>query len=563
MPTSFMRYSLAFNILLVVIILPSFTIKCPFLPFPKTNEKTANWQADYDVKFYKIDIETNDTTTYVSGNVTILGEVKVPHLTTFTFELGAKLSVDSIQANHQKATFRREGDIVKVNLLPNTYTEKNLLSITVYYKGSVVSGGFFSPVANRVDSRWKIPVTWSLSEPLSAKYWFPCKQVISDKADSAYIFITVPKKCKAGSNGLLTGVTPIGKNKMRYEWKTKFPIAYYLLSFAVADYQEYSFYAKLNDKDSVFVQNYIYNRPNYLENNKENIDLTKKFLAFYSSVFGVYPFLKEKYGHCAAPMGGGMENQTMTTLSSFDYNLVSHELAHQWFGDWVTCATWQDVWINEGFASYSEFLALEKLKSVDDALVWMRAAQQNALNEPAGSLYVPLEDSKNDSRIFSNNITYKKGAAIIHMLRYELSDDSLFFSILRRFLSVYKDSVATGDNFFNVVNLVTGKNYHWFLDQWYLGKGYPNFDISWIYAGQKLKLYSTQTPSNPATHLFKTHFDIRLIFNHGDTLIRLWQDTVQKEFTIPVNREVIDIDFDPNSWLLKKEKNHPFNPMKS
>ena len=510
-----------------------------------------SWYLDYDIKFYKIDLNVNDTTTFIKGNVLILSEIKASKLDTFRFELYSGLIIDSITIHNQSIRFVRNQDVVSV-ILPASQKQGQMLSVVIYYKGEGTNKGFFSPLASQSDNFWKISITWTLSEPLGAKYWFPCKQYLPDKVDSAWIFITVPNHCKAGANGVLSGISKIDSTHVRYEWKTRYPIAYYLLSFAVADYQDYSFYARLNDKDSLLVQNFIYNRPQYLETNKGLIDKTADFLKYYSDLFGTYPFLKEKYGHCLAPIGGGMEHQTMTTLSNFGNTLISHELAHQWFGDLVTCATWQDVWVNEGFASYCEYLVLDKLPLNESSLGWIQLAHQNALSEPHGSVYIPKEDSENEFRIFSYDLSYKKGASIIHMLRYELDNDSLFFKILREYLNDFKDSVATGKDFFTIVNRLSGQNYNWFRDQWYYGKGYPIFDITWKSQNRQLSILSNQTSSDTSVSFFKSHFSIKLHFSSGDTTIRLFQEKPLETFTIPINKEVVSLDFDPDEWLLKK-----------
>ncbi len=510
----------------------------------------SDWYQEYDVKFYKIDLEASDTTSYIAGNVTILSQVAINLLDTFKFELYSGLSIDSVYIGRHKVSIIRSGDIVKV-LLPYTANIGQLLSVTVYYKGTVASNGFFSPLISKRDNTWNIPVTWTLSEPFGAKNWFPCKQYLPDKADSAWIFITIPKNCKAGSNGILTGITPIESDKVRYEWKTRYPLAFYQLSFSVADYKDYSFYTRLNDHDSVLVQNYVYNRPNYLENNKASIDKTDTFLKYYSSTFGIYPFWKEKYGHCLAPIGGGMEHQTMTTLVNFGSMLVAHELAHQWFGNSVTCARWQDIWINEGFASYAEYLALDNLESHENAIDWMKEAHREALYNPEGSVFVPLSDKDNELRIFNANLTYKKGAAIIHILRYELNNDELFFNILRQFLTEYKDSVATGQDFLKVVNDIANTDFSWFFDQWYYGKGFPEFDLSWKLSDNVVTLSSNQNSSSLSVPFFKMHFDLKLISKNGDTVVRLYQDQPQKIFKLPVFKDIDSLQFDPQEWLLK------------
>lgn len=518
------------------------------------SEHTPNWYNDYDIKFYKIDLEANDTTQHLSGNVTILSTVKTELLDTFRFELVSDLKIDSVLVHQTKTKFQRLNDLVEV-ILPESVEIGKSFSVTIFYEGTVISNGFFSSFSSKIDRAWKIPITWTLSEPLGAKQWLPCKQFLPDKIDSSWIFITVPKNRKAGSNGILTRITPIGDNKLRFEWKTHYPIAYYLLSFAVADYLDYSFYTKINNTDSVLVQNYVYNRPNYLASNKDQIDATGPLLRFYSSIFGPYPFLKEKYGHCVAPIGGGMEHQTMTTLVNFDFLMVAHEMAHQWFGDWATCSTWQDIWINEGFASYAEYLALDSLKSHEKALSWIDDAHRSALQDASGSVFVPAKDADNEMRIFNYQLSYKKGASIIHMLRYELNNDPLFFKILRNYLQEFKDSVASMHDFQVIVNKVSNKNYSWFFDQWYFGKGYPEYDFSWIQQTDTVTILSHQTPSSEGSPFFKMSYDIRLEFAGGDTTFHVFQDSSTEVFHFRLKNEVQSIVIDPANYNLKKVVN--------
>jgi aminopeptidase N len=509
-------------------------------------------RCDYDVKFYKLDIEANDSNTYVAGNTTILSKVTSSKLDTFKFDLYSGIAIDSVYQQNRKIAFIRQGDVAEA-ILPVPALLGELLSVTIYHRGTVPSNGFFTPVASKVEGKWKTSVTWSLSEPFGAKYWFPCKEFLPDKADSAWIFITVPNRLKAGSNGMLTATVPVGQNKTRYEWKTRYPIAFYLISFTVANYQEYNFYARLSNQDSVLVQNLIYNRPNYLAENKRDIDKTAAFLQYYSSIYGMYPFVKEKYGHCTAPLSGGMENQTMTTLSDFDSMLVAHELAHQWFGDHVTCAAWQDIWLNEGFASYSEYLALDRLYSHNAAISWMKEAHQSALREASGQVCVPTDGLDNELRIFNSNLTYKKGASMIHQLRYELNNDSLFFGIIRQYLSEFKDSTATTRDFVKIVNRMSKQDYGWFFDQWYYGTGYPRMDVAWKQKKDSVLVVMSQSSSSGKMPVFKMHFDLQLVYKNGTTaLVRLWQDKDMMRFSIPANGEIKTIRLDPEEWLLKQ-----------
>jgi len=321
----------------------------------------------------------------------------------------------------------------------------------------------------------------------------------------------------------------------------------------IADYQDYSLYAHPDGfPDSILIQNYIYDSPDYLTQNKSLIDNTKDLVELFSSLYVLYPFPDEKYGHCLAPMGGGMEHQTMTTLADFRFFLVAHELGHSWFGDYITCATWMDIWINEGFASYSEYLAYQHLVSQQDADGWMLNAHSQALMEPEGSVYVPFEEIGNVSRIFSGRLSYKKGAALLHMIRFELDNDFLFFGTLESYLNQYGHGVATGLDFRDVLESVSGKDFSGFFEQWYFGKGYPIFDIEWSQRADSVMVRSTQTGSSVATPLFQTSLEFQLFCDNGDTLVRVYQDQGIQDFVFIIPDRVQYLVVDPDKWVLKK-----------
>lgn len=505
----------------------------------------------YDINFYFIDIEVSDTSTYLHGFTEISGSflADIPEL---VFELSDILTIDSLFVNGIVDTeYVHENNLIIINLGSFASINKNFNS-RIYYHGTPGNNGFFSGVTNRIDNNWKWNVTYSLSEPFSARDWFACKQVLNDKADSAYIFITTDTSLMAGSNGLLSGITLLPGGRHRFEWKTFYPIAYYLLSFTVADYRDYSIYAHpWNIADSLLIQNFIYDTNAFLEVNRNDINITADLIELYSRLFSQYPFSAEKYGHCYAPMGGGMEHQTMTTLSSFNFSLVAHELGHQWFGDYVTCASWQDIWINEGFASYIEFLALENLFSREAADSWMASAHETARTKPDGSIYIPEQEVNDEMRIFSGALSYKKGASILHMIRYELNNDSVFYNVLRKFLDTFKDSTATGLDFMNILENVSGQEFDWFFDQWYFGKGYPVFSITWWQKEDTLYIVTSETGSSLGTPFFRTHLDFRLRFVSGsDSLIKVEQTETNHAFSIPVKGLVSDVIADPYNWLL-------------
>lgn len=507
---------------------------------------------DYDLKYYHLDLEADNTSTFITGSTEIGAVSNVASLGSFVVELINDLTVDSVLTGSTLLSFSHSNDIVIVNM-GSAVPAGEFFRVKIFYHGTVPQEGFFSGMTSDIDIDWGNSVTWTLSEPFNAKDWFPCKQDLQDKADSVMIDITVPDSLMAGSNGKLINTMPVEGGKTRYEWRSYYPTDYYLISITVADYQDYSIYAHpAGLDDSILIQNFIYNNSAYLEQNRELIDETATMIELFSDLYSMYPFANEKYGHCVAPMGGAMEHQTMTTIDNFSFYLVAHELGHQWFGDNVTCATWQDIWINEGFASYTEYLAYQNLLSQAYAGVWMDSAHDWAMGLPDGSVYIPFDEVSDVSRIFSNALSYKKGAAIIHMIRFELENDSLFFTTLREFQKEFTDSVATGDDFRGVLENISGRDFSWFFDQWYYGSGFPRFGIEWSRDGDTVSIRSAITTSSVNTPSFKTSVEFRLNYLGGDTTIRVFQDQSIQIFNMYVPYDITSLEVDPDNWILNQ-----------
>ena len=259
---------------------------------------------------------------------------------------------------------------------------------------------------------------------------------------------------------------------------------------------------------------------------------------------------KEKYGHSLAPLGGGMEYQTMTTQGDFDFYLTCHELSHQWWGNSVTCATWSDIWINEGFASYAEYLAANSLISYQEAQQHMRDFHDNVLQEHDGSVYIPPYMAVDENRIFDGRLSYKKGAAIIHNLRFEVGSDSAFFNIMKQVQIRFKDSTITGLDFKAVAEELSGKNLTDFFNQWYFGEGYPYFYITYSQQNDSLYINVNQLTSAAVTPLFKMNVEYKINYNGGDTIVKLYQQANVQTFKIPMNKLLTGIVFDPNNWII-------------
>lgn len=507
----------------------------------------------YNVHFYKLDLNIERTSIYVDGAVQMHVEVLSPILDTLLFELWDDLWIDDILLNGTTAIpFSREESAV---IVPVDYVMGDHFFIEVIYEGLPPSGG--GPLGNggmNNDSSpsWGNQATWSLSEPFAAYEWFPCKQSLTDKIDSVYTFVTTDENNMAGSNGLLTDVVDVGATKKRYEWKTNYPIDYYLISIAVAEYVEYTVYAEPDGADPIMIQNFIYNNPACLPTFMDDINETVDYMELFSELYGLYPFANEKYGHCMAPLSGGMEHQTMTTQGYFNPLLTAHELGHQWFGDNVTCASWSDIWLNEGFASYSEELMYTEYYPGDEVSS-MSGRHDNVMEENGGSVWV--EDSLNVGRIFSGRLTYNKGAAIVHTLRFLIDNDEHFFEILQTYQTTYGGSTAQAADLKAIAESISGKDFTAFFNEWYYGEGFPEYRVEYtVFEGELIVLLEQDVSMEGVTPFFTNDLELRVQDEDGDyTIFRLTDiDGEISYHSFPFESEVDDMEIDPANWIINE-----------
>ena len=242
-------------------------------------------------------------------------------------------------------------------------------SLTISYSGNPISSGFgsFEQGTHNGD-----PVIWTLSEPYGAKGWWPCKQDLNDKIDMIDVYITTPQynasneEYIAVSNGLEQSQVVNGNNKTTH-FKHQYPIPAYLIAIAVTNYEVYS-HEVANNGNPFDVVNYVY--PEDLAYAQANTGVTVDIMDLFTNLFEEYPYASEKYGHAQFGWGGGMEHTTVSFMGGFSRGLIAHELAHQWFGNKVTCGSWQDIWLNEGFATYLSGLVIEDFDGLPSFRSW-------------------------------------------------------------------------------------------------------------------------------------------------------------------------------------------------
>lgn len=509
----------------------------------------------YDVRHVKLDLRMYNTVTAIQGSATTTARVVVPSMSIYVFELDASLTVDSVKVDGVLRPFGASpGNLVVVSLA-TPLVQNSVFTAQVWYSGAPPAGtGFFTRGLVRANLPSGTQITYTLSDPYLAKDWWPCKQVLQDKIDSVDLWITTPVGIRAACNGLLVASTPVPGVGTRWEWKHGYPIDYYLIAAHIAPYVERNHIVTFSGStDQMLVQNFLYDTASISAAQKAAVDSTGQIIDHFSTRFGRYPFWQEKYGHCLTNLGGGMEHQTMTTLGSLDIQLIAHELGHQWWGDAVTYATWRDIWLSEGFATYCEQLFLEHFHSPAAALAKRTGVFNQVVAGAGGIVYIPQADTANVNVIFDSRLTYSKGAAVAHMLRYLAPHDSLFFAACRQYQQQYAYGLANTEDLKNVFETKYGADLDTFFSQWIYREGYPTISAKWAYANGQAFVQLNQTSSRPASvAAFKLPVEVRLQSATGDTVMRMDLTGASQTAQFAWNKTVTSITIDPSNHIVNK-----------
>ncbi len=520
-----------------------------FLPSSHAKTTIASpLEDDYNVTHLWFRLQLSDTSALISGSVTTTAAVVAVSMNTYVFELDDTLVIDSVLVNGVSLSVVTEGQIRQV-LLPSALPRNSVFRAQVFYHGYPRNALLINTPGLHNDT--VTHTTFTFVEPYFAHMWWPCKQSLRDKIDSMRMYITVPASVKAGSNGLLKQIVPLTAGFERYEWQSNYPIDYYLISAAVSRYDEYSYYMHFDGStDSMQIVNYISaDTPLNITRLKPWLDSTQLVINYLSSLFGRYPFWQEKYGHCYTPSGINMEHQTMTSTRFSRFTVLVHEVAHHWFGNLVTCGTWKDIWLNEGFATYAQYLCYAQFDGAAKAHQYLQSIQRNVVSANWGSVYA--HDTTNDSRLFDGRLSYNKAAAVIHMLRFMVNDDDRFFAMLRTYLYQYQWGNATTEEFKQVAERETGLSLGTFFNEWIYNDGHPIIDTRWNQAGDRLFLQITNVPAAPqSVAVYHLTLPVKVFSAYADTTLFLSLDSKEHQFTINWQHQVDSIVIDPDSWIL-------------
>jgi aminopeptidase N len=511
---------------------------------------------NFDVKYHRFELKIDPSVNRISGAVTTYFKA-ISLVSEIAFDLDVVLKVDSVIHRGTKALFSQVASDKTLRIASNIPIPAGALdSVTIYYGGAPLSSGLgsFDQRKRLANDNNSFEIS-TLSEPYGSRDWWPGKMDLTDKIDSIDVIVTTPPQYRVASNGLLVRETVLDANNKLYHWKHRYPIVNYLICLAVTNYEQYIDKAPLSRGDTMNILNYVY--PESRSISQEGSWKCANAMRLYDSLFVEYPFKKEKYGHAMFSWGGGMEHQTMSFMVNItDPGLMAHELAHQWFGNRVTCGSWSDIWLNESFATYLTGLYYQYVEPLY-WINWRQTTLGSATNPINGSVF--CTDTTNVDRIFNGSLSYNKGAYILHTLRWKIGDVA-FFNGVRNYLNdpALAYSFARTTDVKRHLEAASGQNLTEFFNDYFYGQGYPSYTISGCQGDVANRLYIRvqQATANSSTALFEMPVPVKLInkASKKDTTLVLNVTSNDQYFDVrfTLNGLVDSVAFDPELRILSK-----------
>lgn len=503
--------------------------------------KSGSPTRGYDLTHHRLELEVDPAVRAVSGRVTHRFVATQP-ISDVVFDLSTALTVSQVLHQGLSVAFEHSGDLLSVSL-PFELLASQSDSLTIIYGGVPPETGFGSFIQTDHSGA---PIIWTLSEPYGAKDWWPSKQDLNDKADSLDLIVTTIAGNKVAGNGVLIAEETLPDGRIRFHWRHRHPINYYLVAFAVTNYIAFSETVPLPGTD-VQVLNYVF--PESFTGWQQDSPNIIPQMQLFSELFGEYPFADEKYGHAQFGWGGGMEHQTMSFMGGHWYELMAHELAHQWFGNMITCGSWEDIWLNEGFATYLQMLCYENL-APQYWLPVLQARRDLVISQPGGS--VRVNDTTSVARIFDGRLTYAKGAFLLHMMRWVCGDEA-FFAGVQAYLNdpALRNGSALTDEFVGHIEAASGVDLEGFMADWYHGEGYPTYQLQWAQdADGDVSVLLGQTVSHPSVSFFEMPVPVKFKNDASEQVVVLDHQSNGQIFQFNLPFQADSASIDPEVWLL-------------
>lgn len=521
----------------------------------------------FDVKHIKLELTLDPKKRELKGKVSHSLSPLSPRTESISLDCGSHLKVEGVAlvgGGDKALSFEqdREKKILKI-ALDKPYNPADTLTIAVSYSGRPRRGIYFVDETDEHSA-----IVWTQGEPDETRDWIPCYDFPNDRATSETI-VTVPKPLTVVSNGALVGTEETSR-ATTFHWKIGVPHSSYLISIVAGDYVVYRDALK-----TLPVEYHVYRSVDE-ETARRSMGKTPRMIAFFAERLGV-PYPYEKYAQTAVPefTWGGMENISATTMNDnallFDAvaglernsdGLVAHELAHQWFGDLVTCKDWSHVWLNEGFATYLAAVEAEH-ESGPDALRYQ--LHQNLRGYLASDRYLyrrPIVEPRYDelTRLF-DAVTYAKGSCVLHALRGYLGEEKFWKGMHKYLVDNREKTVETAD-FRRAMEEASGKKLDWFFQQWAFQAGHPELKTSWRYENEdktvRVSVEQTQTVDEQ-TPLFRLPTTIALdVAEEGEDseiatrTVAVTLDSAKQEVVIPCARKPRLVRIDPENWIPKE-----------
>jgi aminopeptidase N len=523
-----------------------------------------------DVKHYRLQIQLapNELSTagVITGAVTVNGDTTAP-VGAVNVDVQPNLTIDSVVLDGSPNNFHQKNNRVVINF-PTPVSAGRGFTILIHYHGaSTGSGNLGAGLLFTRHGPTFLPVIASFSEPFGAPLWWPCIDNPTDKA-TVEVEATVPEGNQVASNGVLDKVLTNADHTVTYFWREDSPLSTYLVSVAATNYERFEdSYTALDGVTKMPLIYYVY--PEHLEIARTKFAVVRSALEIYAGLFDEYPFLGEKYGMAEWPFSGAMEHQTITSISAGSVGSVTgnqqativHELAHHWWGDLVTMKTWNDIWLNEGFATYSEVLFFERFAGVDPGELMSRSYDDGAV---FGALGGTVTAENVNAPFDDNGAIYRKGGWVLHMLRHVLGDQK-FFDALKQYRARYAFSNASTADFQQVCEGFYGASLGWFFKQWIYATGRPVYkvtsdissaDTSGNYtATLVIKQKQTQEIPGREEPVYIMPLDVTIHYADGTRETRVVLDDARKQtFRFTLSKAPTEVVLDEGHWVLKKQK---------
>ncbi len=488
-----------------------------------------------DVQHYTLTLDLDPSAGKLSGTAAL--DIRATYHQLYSFSLDSRdLEIDSVTIDEVAAPFVAKESKLIIQLAEAVPYGTTFQVIVAYHAMPQPFTSAFLPYFS-LGMFVQDGHIFTLNEPDAAHTWFPCNDHPSDRATYDF-YLTVPQPLEAVSNGRLLEMSPLATNARTFHWQMAYPMATYLALAAVGDYDV----IEETTPAGILIRNYVY--PDQVEQGRTVFSYTDDAIALFEPYFGPYPF--DSYGHVVTPQqGSALETQTMTAMpdsilasdEASSFAIVVHELAHQWFGDAVTVGSWADIWLNESFATYAEWLAQETRYGSGAAVAARTYSEQSLISD---NRMTPL-NAPAQGELFGTS-TYEKGAWLLHMLRLKIGDDA-FFSLLRAYVSTYHDRPASSLDFWRLAEEISGQDLAPFFYQWLLQGGIPRYTLYWSATDSGADVLLC--PQSPNFYML----DLPLVFSSSAN-----QDTVTMEVRDVLARASFPLAFRPDTLTVDPDQ---------